>query len=129
MADATKVLQAVGDAVDGSTYPTPVVITDENGNPVDVGGSTPAAGSITTAMLADRAVEPVKIKQRSLTADLFAAGVIPTVPAAPTWANISGRPTAADAIPDLAADADAATIVATVNKALAALRGFGVIAS
>lgn len=53
----------------------------------------------------------------------------PTIPTAPTWANISGRPTAAQAIPDLASDADTATIVATVNKMLAAQRAYGIIAS
>ena len=52
----------------------------------------------------------------------------PTIPAAPTWANITGKPAAAAAIADLDAAADAAAIVVAVNKALAALRSFDVIA-
>ncbi|OZG57007.1 hypothetical protein BTIS_1669 [Bifidobacterium tissieri] len=52
----------------------------------------------------------------------------PTIPAAATWANISGKPAPAAAITDLAAGADAAAITAAVNKAFAALRAFGVIA-
>lgn len=51
----------------------------------------------------------------------------PTIPAAPTWANISGKPAAAAAIADLAAAATTADIVATANKILAALRAFGVV--
>lgn len=182
MADATKVLQTGGDAGDGSSYPTPVIITDTQGNPVDFGGgsSAPAAGSVTPASLGgyDAGTGHGKVVQvkadgsgfdfvapvTAPTADTLSGataigkGVLkaadaaaaraaigagtssfsgsygdlankPTIPAAPTWATISGRPTAAAAIPDLAADADGATIVATVNKLLAAARGFGIIAS
>ena len=43
------------------------------------GGGTPAAGSITNAMLAG-----------GITKDKLASGVIPTVPAAPTAATLSG---------------------------------------
>lgn len=48
----------------------------------------------------------------------------PTIPAAPTWANISGKPAAAAAIADLTA----APAAADVNKILAVLRTFGLIA-
>lgn len=51
----------------------------------------------------------------------------PTIPAAPTWANISGKPASAAAIADIAADGTVTP--ATVNAILAALRGFGVIAA
>ena len=44
--------------------------------------------------------------------------------AAPTWANISGKPAAAAAIPDLTA----APTQADVNKILAALRTWGIVA-
>ncbi len=52
----------------------------------------------------------------------------PTIPAAATWANLNGKPTPAAAIADLTTDAEPAAIATTVNKALAALRTFGVIA-
>lgn len=52
----------------------------------------------------------------------------PAIPAVATWANLNGKPTPAAAIADLAADAEPAVIATTVNKALAALRTFGVIA-
>lgn len=52
----------------------------------------------------------------------------PTIPAAPTWANISGKPAAAAAIADLAAAATTADIVAAFNKLLAAARAFGIVA-
>ncbi|NMM98150.1 hypothetical protein [Bifidobacterium olomucense] len=48
----------------------------------------------------------------------------PNIPAAPTWANIGGKPAAAAAIADLTA----APAAADVNKILAALRAFGIIA-
>lgn len=51
----------------------------------------------------------------------------PTIPAAATWVNLNGKPTPAAAIADLTADAEPAAIATTVNKALAALRTFGVI--
>lgn len=78
------------------------------------GPLVPADGSVTNAMLAG-----------GITADKLAKGVIPTVPAAPTWANIDGKPAAAEAI----ANVTAAPTADQFNAVLAALRGFGVIAA
>lgn len=137
-----------------------VAAFDADGNPVDPigGGDTPTtipqgaltAGTgitatrgedgvitvgvkpkgITVNELADRAVEPVKIKQASLTADLFAAGVLPAaykLPAA-TATTLGGVKQGA-AVPDLAADADTTDANAKINALLAQLRAAGVIAA
>lgn len=124
----------------------PIRLVNPDGTPFK-GATAPAAGSITNAMLAG-----------GITKDKLAADVVPTVPAAPTadtlsgatevgrsvlkaadaaaartaigvpaaptWANISGKPAAATAIADLTA----APTAADVNKILAALRSFGIIA-
>ncbi|PJM72340.1 hypothetical protein CS006_10410 [Bifidobacterium primatium] len=68
---------------------------DDDGNPVDITGgsstpSTPADGSITSAMLAAGAVNTAAIGDGQVTAAKLAKGVIPTVPAAPTADTLSG---------------------------------------
>lgn len=102
---------------------------DGDGNPVDIGGDAPttiptgalSASAPLTATRDGDGVITVALPDGSVTADKLAEGVIPD---APTWADISGKPAAASAIADLA---DAPT-AADVNKILAALRAFGVIA-
>lgn len=107
----------------------PVRLVNEDGTTFQPGGDAPT--TIPTGALA--ATEPltatrnedgqitVALPDGSVTAAKLAAGVIPD---APTWANISGKPAPASAIADLTA----APTAADVNKILAALRSFGVIA-
>lgn len=83
-----------------------------------------ADGAVTTAKIAAKAVTAAQIADKTITAAQIANGVIPAVPAAPTWANISGKPAASAAIADLTA----APAAADVNKILAVLRTFGLIA-
>ena len=52
----------------------------------------------------------------------------PTIPAAATWASISGKPATATAITDPAADATAATLGTTIKAMLATMRTWGLIA-
>lgn len=144
MSDATKILQTgVGDTGDGSTYPTPVIIVDADGNPVDVGAGqaveAPTADTLAGATATGRAV--LKATDAAAARKAIGAGVssfsgsyndltnkptIPTVPAAPTWATISGKPAAAAAIADVATDGTVTP--AAFNALLAACRAFGIIA-
>lgn len=143
MTDVTKTLQTGGDAGDGSTYPTPVVIVDADGNPVDVGagqaveaptadtlsGATATGRSIMKATDAATARKAIGAGTSSFSGsynDLTNKPTIPTVPAAPTWSTISGKPAPAAAIADLTADATVTP--ATINAILAALRSFGALA-
>ena len=74
MAKQVQRLHVVEDAASASQAVEHVVIDN-----LPSGGGTPAEGSITNAMLAG-----------GITADKLAAGVIPTVPAAPTDDTLSG---------------------------------------
>ncbi|WP_191996883.1 hypothetical protein [Bifidobacterium platyrrhinorum] len=85
-----------------------------------------AAGAVNTAALGDGQVTGAKLAAKTVTKDKIADGVIPTVPAAPTWANLSGKPAAAAAIPDPTADTD---VMAKQKLILAALRAWGIIAA
>lgn len=57
------------------------------------GGATPAAGSITTAMLADGAVTNAKLADGAVAGRKIASGVIPAAPTADTLsgATVTGR--------------------------------------
>lgn len=84
-----------------------------------------AAGAVNTAAIGDGQVTGAKLAAKTVTKDKIADGVIPTVPAAPTWANISGKPAPAAAIADLTA----APTADDVNKILAVLRTAGFVAA
>lgn len=65
----------VEDAASASSIlPQHVALVNPDGSPVELGGSAPAAGSVTGAMIADKAITKAKI----------ADGVIPTIPGAAT---------------------------------------------
>ncbi|KFI97818.1 head fiber protein [Bifidobacterium stellenboschense] len=103
---------------------------DADGNPIDIaGGSTPAAGSITSDMLAAGAVNTAAIADGAVTAAKLAKGVVPaayTLPAA-TGAALGGVKQGV-AVPNVAADADAAALASAFNGLLTQLRAVGVIA-
>lgn len=91
-------------------------------------GATAVGKTVLTAIDAATARKAIGAGTSSFTGSYTDLTNKPTIPAASTWANISGKPAAAAAIADLAADADTTATVTVVNKALAALRAFGVIA-
>ncbi|PLS26245.1 head fiber protein [Bifidobacterium parmae] len=106
------------------------VFVDADGNPVDLtAGSTPADGSITSDMLAAGAVNTAAIGDGQVTAAKLAKGVLPaayTLPAA--TATALGGVKQGAAVPNVAADADAAALASAFNGLLTQLRAAGVIA-
>ena len=118
--------------------PEPVRLVNPDGTPFTGAGATVTVETLGGASSIGKAVMKASTGAAARTA--IGAGTSsfsgaygdltgkPAIPAAPTWANISGKPAPAAAIADLAAGADAAAITAAVNKAFAALRTFGVIA-
>ncbi|NEG54754.1 hypothetical protein [Bifidobacterium platyrrhinorum] len=112
---------AYGDLTGKPTIPTmPTAAT--------LSGATTVGKAVMTAADAATARKAIGAGTSSFTGSYTDLTNKPTIPTAPTWATISGKPAAAAAIADLAAGADAAAIVTAVNKAFAALRTFGVIA-
>lgn len=78
--------------------------------------------------VADGSVTTAKIAAKAVTKDKIADGVIPTVPAAPTWANISGKPAAAAAVADAPTTGDnVCPNAAKLNSVLAILRSAGLL--
>ncbi|PJM80005.1 head fiber protein [Bifidobacterium scaligerum] len=117
--DAGSVTPASLSGYDPGTGHSKMVKVKADGSGFDFvdDSTTPPAGSVTNAMLAG-----------GITKDKLAAGVIPaayTLPAASS-AALGGVKKGA-AVPNLAADADATAIAATVNSLLVQLRAAGVI--
>lgn len=79
-------------------------------------------GATTPPAVADGAVTTAKIADKAVTAGKIADGVIPAMP---DWATLGKKPAAAAAIADLTA----APTAADVNKILAALRTWGIVAN
>ncbi len=124
--------------------PQHIALVDPKGRPVQLGGSAPAADSITTAMLKDGqvtesklaqnavgegnikkdAVTAAKVKGGTLTADKLAAGVLP---ANATKAKAGLVKQAAKV--DDCADGTGEHLMATVNALLRSLRDSGALAT
>ena len=86
---------------------------------------TATGGTTTPPAIADGSVTTAKIAAKAVTAEKIADGVIPSVPDAPNWTTLGKKPAAAAAIPDLTA----APTKEDVNKILAALRAWGIVAA
>ena len=129
----TKTLVVTTSADGTPVLAEPVRLVNEDGTPFKPGSDAPttipqgalAATAPLTATRNGDGMITVALPDGSITAAKLAKGVIPTIPATPTWATISGKPAPAAAISDLTA----APAAADVNKILAALRTFGVIAA
>lgn len=124
--------------------PQHIALVDSKGKPVELGGSAPAADSITTAMLKDGqvtdtklaanavgesnlkdgAVTAAKVKGGTLTADKLAAGVLP---ASATKAK-AGLVKQAVKVDDCAAS-DVNGCKASINVLLKSLRDAGILAT
>lgn len=128
MAYVTRVLRVVkeADQVGGALVAQPVRLVDGAGADIELGGGSPADGSVTNAMLAG-----------GITADKLADGVIPEVPAAPGAATAQAaglvklaavtKLVAAADVPAAAGDtvtkAEYDAMAATVNAIKAAVNG------
>lgn len=111
----------VGDATwHGMFYDNQNVTTGGTLTPITMLSAASASNGATE--LADASVTTAKIADKAVTAGKIADGVIPTVPATPTWGTLGGKPDAAT-IADLTAAPDAAAF----NKVLAALRTWGLL--
>lgn len=114
--------------------PQHIALVDPEGKPVELGGSAPAADSITTAMLKDGQVTDTKLaanavgegnlKDGAVTAAKLAAGVLP---ANATKAK-AGLVKQAAKVDDCAAS-DANGCKASINALLKTLRDAGILAT
>ncbi|KAA8827244.1 hypothetical protein [Bifidobacterium myosotis] len=108
---------------DGTEYEGLILEYDKaEGSEVRVLAPAATGGSTTAPTIADGAVTTAKLAEKAVTAEKIADGVIPAVP---DWTTLGKKPAAAAAIPDLTA----APTQADVNKILAALRTWGIVAS
>ena len=124
--------------------PQHIALVDPKGKPVQLGGSAPADGSITTAMLQDgsvtddkvaqdaigegniknSAVTAAKVKNGTLTAAKLAAGVLPVAATKTAPGLVKQAATVADCA---ATDVDGCK--ASINALLKSLRDAGVLAT
>lgn len=130
--DAGSVTPASLSGYDPSTGHSKMVKVKADGSGFDFvdDSTTPTAGAITSAMLAPNAVNTAAIGDGQVTAAKLAKGVIPaayTLPAASVTAL--GGVKNGVAVPNVAADADAAALASAFNSLLTQLRAAGVIAA